>query len=98
METIQQVGAVTLVLALLLLTLWWLRKRGIAGPAHGSFLTRKPGARRLESVERLPLGPQQALHLVRLGGAALLISSSPSGCALLHRAEWREIEITGGAQ
>lgn len=98
METIQQVGAVTLVLALLLLTLWWLRKRGIAGPAQGSILMRKPGARRLASVERLPLGPQQALHLVRLGGAALLISSSPSGCALLHRGEWREIETTGGAQ
>lgn len=98
METIQQVGAVTLVLALLLLTLWWLRKRGIAGPVQGSFLNRRPGARRLESVERLPLGPQQALYLVRLGGAALLISSSPSGCALLHRVEWREIEITGGAQ
>ena len=98
METIQQAGAVTLVLTLLLLTLWWLRKRGIAGSTQGSMLMRKPGARRLESVERLPLGPQHALHLVRLGGAALLISSSASGCSLLHRAEWREIETTGGAQ
>ncbi len=98
METIQQAGAVALVLALLLLTLWWLRKRGFAGGAPGSILMRKPGARRLESVERVPVGPQQALHLVRLGSAALLISSSPSGCALLHRAEWREIENSGGAQ
>ncbi len=97
METIQQTGAVALVLALLLLTLWWLRKRGLAGLATGLPSIRKSSARRMESLERLALGPQHTLHLVRLGGAALLISASPSGCALVHRADWREIENTGGA-
>jgi flagellar biogenesis protein FliO len=97
METLQQSGAVALVLALLLLTLWWLRKRGLAGLAGSLPMVRKTNARRLESLERLPLGPQHTLHLVRLGGAALLISASPSGCALVHRTDWREIENTGGA-
>ncbi len=97
METLQQSGAVALVLALLLLTLWWLRRRGLAGLTGSLPVIRKTNARRLESLERLPLGPQHTLHLVRLGGAALLISASPSGCALVHRTDWREIENTGGA-
>jgi len=94
MEAIQQTGAVAAVLALLLLTLWWLRRRGFAGVSVG----RKTSARRLESLERLPLGPQHALHLVRLGGSALLISSSASGCTLIHRATWQEIDGPEAAQ
>jgi flagellar biogenesis protein FliO len=88
MEAIQQTGAVAVVLALLLLSLWWLRRRGFAGVTMG----RKTAVRRLESLERLALGPQHALHLVRLGGSALLISSSSAGCALIHRATWQEID------
>lgn len=88
MEAIQQTGAVAAVLALLLLTLWWLRRRGLAGISLG----RKAPSRRMQSLERLPLGPQHALHLVRLGESALLISSSPAGCALIHRAGWSEID------
>jgi flagellar biosynthetic protein FliO len=91
MEAIQQTGAVAAVLALLLLTLWWLRRRGVTGMTLG----RKSTARRLENLERLPLGPQHALHLVRLGGSALLISSSPAGCALIHRSEWLEVDSAG---
>jgi flagellar biogenesis protein FliO len=94
MELIQQTGAVVAVLALLLLTLWWLRKRGLAGVTLG----RKTAARRLESLERLALGPQHTLHLVRLGGSALLISSSSSGCALIHRAPWQEIDGSKAAE
>jgi flagellar biosynthetic protein FliO len=87
MEAIRQTGAVAAVLALLLLTLWWLRRRGLAGVSLG----RKADARRMQSLERLPLGPQHALHLVRLGQSALLISSSPAGCALIHRTGWQEL-------
>jgi flagellar biogenesis protein FliO len=83
METIRQTGAVALVLALLLLTLWWLRKRGLAGMTGSLPLLRKSSARRLESLERLPLGPQHTLHLIRFDGATLLISASPSGIGLL---------------
>lgn len=92
METVQQGGAVVLVLALLLLTLWWLRRRGIAGMSLNFPNVRQSHARRLESVERLALGPQQTLHLIRFGESALLISAAPSGCALLHRADWRDLE------
>jgi flagellar biogenesis protein FliO len=94
MEVIQQTGAVVAVLALLLLTLWWLRRRGLTGVTLG----RKTAVRRLESLERLPLGPQHALHLVRLGGSALLISSSAAGCALIHCAAWQEIDGSKAAE
>ena len=93
MEAIQQTGAVAAVLALLLLTLWWLRRRGLAGIPLG-----RKVVRRMQSLERLPLGPQHALHLVRLGGSALLISSSPAGCALIHRTGWQEIDSTESAE
>jgi flagellar biogenesis protein FliO len=94
MEAIQETGAVVAVLALLLVTLWWLRRRGFAGVTVG----RKTAVRRLESLERLALGPQHALHLVRLGGSALLISSSAAGCALIHRASWQEIDDSKAAE
>ena len=57
MEWIGQMGAVGLVLALLAATLWWLRRRGIAGilPA------RRAAGRRMECLERLPLGPQHKI-------------------------------------
>jgi len=88
METIGQMGAVGLVLALLGGTLWWLRRRGIAGVLP----PRRPMGRRLECLERLPLGPQHTLHLVRLGDTALLVASSPAGCALVHRFSRQEME------
>lgn len=79
MDLIEQMSAVALVLLLLGGTLWWLRRRGVAVL---SFKARGHG-RRMECLERLPLGPQHALHLVRLGDAELLVASSPSGCALI---------------
>jgi flagellar biogenesis protein FliO len=88
MEAIQQIAAVAAVLGLLGVTLWWLRRRGMAGilPA------RRGSARRLESLERLTLGPQQTLHLIRLGDRALLVAASPGGCALVHNTSVREME------
>jgi len=80
MDVIQQAAAVAAVLGLLGATLWWLRRRGCAGWAPG----KKTGLRRLEALERLPLGPQHTLHLVRVGEAELLLSSSPAGCALVQ--------------
>ena len=88
MEVIEQMAAVAVVLLLLGATLWALRRRGFAGVA----LARKSGGRRMECVERLPLGPQQVLHLVRLGETELLLASSPSGCTLLKSFGHREGE------
>jgi flagellar biogenesis protein FliO len=80
MIEIGQMAAVAGVLTLLVLTLWFLRKRGIAGvlPAKS-----KP-PRRLECLERLSLGPHHTLHLIRMGEASLLVASSPGGCSLLQ--------------
>jgi len=87
MEVIQQMAAVAGVLTLLLATLWWLRRRGFAVGALG----KKSGGRRMECLERLHLGPQQTLHLVRLGDTALLLASSPAGCSLVTSMAYREI-------
>lgn len=80
MDTLRQAGAAAGVLALLLLSLWWLRSKGFAQPVWRG-LSRP--ARRLESIERLPLTAQHTLHLIRMGGRELLIASSPAGCALM---------------
>jgi flagellar biosynthetic protein FliO len=81
-------GAVGAVLALLAATLWWLRRRGLAWllPA------RKAARRRMECLERLPLGPQHTLHLVRLGDRAMLVAASPAGCTLVESFSSREID------
>ena len=80
MEVFQQMAAVAAVLLLLVATLWALRRRGFAGMA----LPKRVAGRRLESLERLPLGPQHTLHLIRVGETELLLALSPSGCALVE--------------
>lgn len=79
MEVMEQMTAVAVVLLLLGATLWVLRRRGFAGVA----LARKSSGRRMECLEKLSLGPQQVLHLVRLGQTELLLASSASGCTLI---------------
>jgi flagellar biogenesis protein FliO len=76
MEYFQQLAAVAGVLIVLVASLGWLRRRGWAA----SLPKRQ---RELESIERLALGPQHSLHLVRARGQVLLVSASPGGCALI---------------
>jgi flagellar biosynthetic protein FliO len=80
MEAIQQMTAVAVVLLLLGAALWALRRRGFGGVTLGN----KSAGRRIECLERLPLGPQHTLHLVRVGETELLLASSPSGCSLVE--------------
>jgi flagellar biogenesis protein FliO len=94
MDAIRQMTAVAGVLLLLGAMLWWLRRRGIAGVLPA----RKVSGRRLECLERLPLGPQHTLHLVRLGETALLVASSPGGCALMQSFPCGEIDKSRGGQ
>jgi len=80
MDVIGQMTAIAVVLLLLGGSLWWLRRRGVGGVV----VRARGGGRRLECVERLPLGPQHTLHLVRVGDVELLVASSPGGCALIE--------------
>ena len=86
MDVVREMTAVAAVLGLLGLALWALKRRGLAMPRA---LGRGAG-RKLQCVERVALGPQHALHLVRLGERGLLLSSSPSGCALIESFPWRD--------
>jgi len=88
MDVLQQTMAILLVFGLLGGSLWWLRRRGFAGLA----VARRPASRRLQYLERLPLGPQHMLHLVRVGDAELLLSSSPSGCVLIEKCSQKAIQ------
>jgi len=80
-DVVVDTTAVAAVLSLLGATLWWLRRRGWAAAVAG----RKRARRQLELVERLALGPQHSLHLVRLGEATLLVAAWPTGCRLIER-------------
>jgi flagellar biosynthetic protein FliO len=79
MDPGQQYAGVVVVLCLLGATLWWLRRRGFATVAAG-----RRGGRRLEVLERLALGPQHSLHLVRIGRTVAVVSCSPGGCSVLQ--------------
>ena len=87
MELIRQVFAVSAVLLLLAASLWWLRRKGIVRQGSGG--SRKHA---LQAVERLMLGPQHSLHLVRLAGRGLLVGTSPAGCAVLESFAWDTLE------
>jgi flagellar biosynthetic protein FliO len=88
MEALQQTSAVAGVLLLLIGTLWWLRRRGMAIPTMG----RSSARRRMECLERVALGPQQTLHLVRVGDRALLVAASAAGCSLLQSLSCGELD------
>ncbi|MGA2736011.1 MAG: flagellar biosynthetic protein FliO [Bryobacteraceae bacterium] len=87
MELIRQVLAVSAVLLSLAACLWWLRRKGIVHRGSGG--SRK---RAIQAVERLALGPQHSLHLVRLAGRGLLVATSPAGCAVLESFDWASLE------
>jgi flagellar biogenesis protein FliO len=93
MEWVRQILAVSGVLLMLAASLWWLRRRGLA--RYGMRPARGARKRTLEAVERLALGPQHSLHLVRLSGRGLLVGVSPAGCAVLESFDWAAVERTG---
>ena len=93
MELIGQMASVAGVLALLAVTLWWLRRRGFAAA-----LPHRGGRHLIESLERLTLGPQHTLHLIRLGEQVLLVACSPAGCAVVASQPWRDPGLGSGRQ
>jgi flagellar biosynthetic protein FliO len=82
LQAMQRGAAAILVLGLLFVLLWALRKRGVA-----QFSLHRPfggGTRRLSVVERLPLTSQHSLFLVETTDQLLLLGSSPSGINLIE--------------
>jgi flagellar biogenesis protein FliO len=81
MDVIQPLAAVILVMALLSGALLLLKKRGAAAfhlPGNAG-----SASRRLELLERISLGSQHTLHLVRVGDRLLLIATAPTSCQVL---------------
>jgi len=84
MELTEQIAMVLAVFALLGGLLWLLKKRGIA--SLPVVRRRASGARQMEVLERVPLTPQHAVHLVRVSGKVILIGTAPSSCTILDTA------------
>jgi flagellar biogenesis protein FliO len=78
METLQQTGAVLLVLILLGAAVYVLKRKNL------TLFNRVPGfgggERRLQVVERVSLGPHHTLCLVRVGERTVLVTTSPASC------------------
>jgi flagellar biogenesis protein FliO len=86
MELTEQITMVLVVFALLGGMLWLLKKRGMAGLPLGSLgmgRRRSGSDKRMEVLERVPLTPQHAIHLVRVSGKVVLIGTAPSSCTIL---------------
>ncbi len=82
MEMVRPLAAIVLVMALLGGALRLMRKRGavVFPKAFGG----KAGvSRQLEVIERVSLGPQHAVHLVRIGESHVLIATGPGHCQIL---------------
>jgi flagellar biosynthetic protein FliO len=80
-QAMQRGAAAILVLGLLFVLLWALRRKGVA-----QFSLHRPfggGTRRLNVVERLALTSQHSLFLVEASDQLLLLGSSPSGISLI---------------
>jgi flagellar biogenesis protein FliO len=88
-EILQPVAAVTLVLTLLGGLLYVLRKRGLAsfsGMGSPSPFSRSGNLRQLKVMEKIPLGGQHALHLVRVGDRVILVATAPGSCQMMDTA------------
>ncbi len=88
MEYLQQTLAVLAVFGVLGVSLWWLRRRGIANIA---LATSKKKSGVLSQIERLPLSPTHSLHLVRMADRAILVASWPGGCQAIESSSWNEM-------
>jgi flagellar biosynthetic protein FliO len=84
-QAVSNGAAAILVLGLLVLTVWVLRKKGLTNFSAGGLMNQRQ--MRLSVVERLALGPQHSLYLVQVTDQVLLLGSSPAGISLIETAE-----------
>ena len=75
---VEQILAAVLVIALLLATIWVLRRKGLA--ATNPLWLRAGRPRTMQVVDRLQLTAHHSLHLVKLADELVLIGVSPSSC------------------
>ena len=85
-DLVQPLGAVVLVLGLLGATLYFLRRHGVASFSGGGGFRVPSKERHMKVVERMALGTQHALHLVRVGDRLILIGTAPGSCQLIDPA------------
>ena len=78
METLQQLGAVLLVLGLLAAAAWALKRKRLTLSAAGP---------RLQVIERVALTPQHTLCLVRVDGRVIMAATAPNYTQLLDLPE-----------
>ena len=83
-ELIRELLGIVMVFGLLGLAVWKLRSGGIKNP------WRPAQASRLETVGRVALTAQHAVHLVRIDGRELVVATHPQGCSLLGTASEKE--------
>jgi flagellar biogenesis protein FliO len=79
MDFLQPLAAVVFVLALLGGALFLLKKRGA--------VSLRGGSKRMEAVERLSLGPNHMLHLIRLDGRSIVLATAPTSVQMLGEVE-----------
>jgi flagellar biogenesis protein FliO len=76
-DLIRELLGIAVVFALLGFAVWKLRTGGATPPWRSS----QPS--RLETVGRVALTPQHAVHLLRVDGRELVVATHPQGCSLL---------------
>ena len=81
MDLIEQLAAVCFVLALLGAAVLALQRKRFVVPGRN-------GSKQLEVVERVGLGPQHTLALVRVNGMMVLVGTGPGVC------EIRNVEVS----
>lgn len=85
METLQQLGAVLLVLGLLSVAVYGLRHKRM--PNFARELRFQTDPKRLQVLERTALTPQHTLCLVRVDGRELIVTTAPNGCYVMPAAD-----------
>ena len=83
MEVVQQVLAIALVFGLLGLVVWKLRRGNVSLIAPLPWGRARVAGRAVETLERVALTPQHAVHLVRVNGRELVVVTHPQGCSFL---------------
>ena len=80
-----QFAAILGTLALLALTVWLLRRKGLVQMGRGR------SGKLLEVMESRILGPGHALHLVRVADRVIALATHAGGCTLLDTRPWAEV-------